>query len=145
MFKHFFPSVSRLSPLDKLVLDCVENRLDSRIVEIWNRQVSEINKVQRLPDGNEVDFYRIKKGRPVFDELLAFPNRKPELLVAVVTIELVGMGKLTAEVWCVNGFLFSIEYEGSVRYFEEAASMEGQPDFAVSCDLMANLAERGLS
>lgn len=131
---------SRLSELEKLVLGCVRERLPESIAILWDRQIAAINKVQRLPEGVEVDFYRMKGGRPSFDDELSFPNKKAELLVAKVRVELSGMARLTAKVWCVNGFLFSIEYGGSVSYFEEAASMDPKPAFQLSCDLATDLA-----
>jgi hypothetical protein len=131
---------SHLSELDGLVLGCVRERLDSSIAELWDRQVQAINKVQRLPEGVEVNFYRMKGGRPSFDETLSFPNKTTELLIAEVRAELPDMGELTAKVWCVKGFLFSIEYEGSVSYFEEAAGMDPAPTFNLSCELTADLA-----
>ena len=132
---------SRLSALEKMVLDCVKGHLDARIAKLWDGQVQAINKVQRLPEGVEVNFYRIANGRPSFDDELAFPNKMTELAVAKVRLELPNMqGKLTAKVWCVKGFVFSIEYDGSVNYFEEAAGMDPRPEFEVSCELTADLA-----
>lgn len=65
------------------------------------------------------------KGRPSFDQELAYPNKKTELLLANVQVELADVGKLNAKVWCVKGFVFSIEYDdGSVTYFEEVAGMD---------------------
>jgi uncharacterized membrane protein YphA (DoxX/SURF4 family) len=46
---------------------------------------------------------------------------------------------LTASVWCVKGFLFSIEYDGSVSYFEEAAGMDPEPEFIVESDVVTDL------
>ena len=135
-----FGAGARLSALEKMILDCVGNHLDARLRESWNRQIQAINKVQRLPEGIEVNFYRMNSGRPSFDEDLEFPNKTTELLVAKVQIELSGMGKLNAKVWCVKGFVFSIEYGGSVSYFEEAAGMEPQPEFRLTCELTADLA-----
>jgi hypothetical protein len=131
---------SRLSELEKLVLGCVRERLSEPIAGTWDKQVAAINKVQRLPEGVEVNFYRMKGGRPSFEEELSFPNKTEELLVAKVRVELPNMGKLSAKVWCVKGFLFSIEYEGSVSYFDEAAGMDPQPTFKLSCELTADLA-----
>jgi len=131
---------SRLSELEKLVLGCVREGLTEPIVTLWDKQVEAINKVQRLPDGVEVDFYRMKGSRPSFDEKLSFPNKTTELLIANVRLELANMGKLTAKVWCVRGFLFSIEYEGSVKYFDEAAGVDPKPAFKLSCELTAELA-----
>jgi hypothetical protein len=135
----FFGAGARLSALEKMILVCVENHLDAPLRELWNRQIQAINKIQRLPEGVEVNFYRMKCGRPSFDEDLAFPNKTTELLVAKVQVELSGMGKLDAKVWCVKGFVFSIEYSGSVSYFEEAAGMEPQPEFRLTCELTADL------
>ena len=135
-----FGADSRLSDLEKIVLDSVRNLLDGRILALWDSQINAINKVQRLPEGVEVNFYRINDGRPSFDDRLAFPNKVTELLLAKVTIKLTGLGRLTATVWCVKGFLFSIEYDGSVSYFEEAAGMRPRPPFDVTCELKGDLA-----
>ena len=69
------------------VLDCVRSCLTGRVAELWDAQIQAINKMQRSPAGDEVDFYRIRNGRPSFDEALAFPNQTPELLLAEVQIE----------------------------------------------------------
>jgi len=140
-FARLLGAGSRLSDIEKMVLDCVRDHLDARIAKLWDSQVQAINKVQRLPEGVEVNFYRMKSGRPSFDEELAFPNKTTELLVAKVRLELPNMqAKLTAKVWCVKGFVFSIEYDGSVSYFEEAAGMDPRPEFKLTCELTADLA-----
>lgn len=129
---------AHLSELEMLVLGCVRERLPNSVVELWDKQVQAINKVQRLPQGIEVDFYRMKGGRPSFDEALTFPNRTAELLVAKVRID-VDTGSLTAKVSCVKGFLFCIEYEGSASYFDEALGMDPRPAFNLRCELLADL------
>jgi hypothetical protein len=132
---------THLSELEKLVLGCVRERLAEPIATLWDKQVEAINKVQRLPEGVEVNFYRMRGGRPSFDEELSFPNKATELFIAKVRVELTDLGQLTAKVWCVKGFLFSIAYEGSsVSYFEEAAGMDARPAFRLSCELTADLA-----
>jgi hypothetical protein len=132
---------SQLSAVEKAVLDCVRGQLNAGMVNLWDGQVQAINKIQRLPEGVEVNFYRMKSGCPSFPEELSFPNKAKELLLAKVRIEVPSLqGKLNAKVWCVEGFLFSIEYAGSVSYFEEAAGMDPRPEFKVSCELTADLA-----
>jgi len=131
---------SRLSVMEKMVLDSVREHLKPQITELWVRQVLAIDKVQRIPEGVEVNFYRMEKGRPSFDQALAFPNKKTELLLANVQAELADVGKLNAKVWCVKGFVFSIEYDGSVSYFEEVANMDPRPEFKFTCELKADLA-----
>jgi hypothetical protein len=134
-----FGADRRLSALEKMILDYVKEHLDINLRELWDQQVGAINKVQRLPEGIEVNFYRMKNGHPSFDENLAFPNKAIELLIAVVEVELSDMGKLTAKIWCVKGFLFLIKYNGNVIYFEEAAGMDPQPEFWFTCRLTADL------
>ena len=51
-----FGAGSRLSDLEKLVLGCVRERLAEPVASLWDRQIEAINKVQRLPEGVEVDF-----------------------------------------------------------------------------------------
>lgn len=128
-----------LSELEKLVLNSVKSSLTSTIIPIWDQQVQTINKVQRLPESIEVNFYRMKNGKPQFDESLAFPNRTEELLIATVTVQSFDGKALTANVWSVNGFLFSIEYNTSSNYFEELLGMEPKPKVTFNCKLVAQL------
>jgi len=139
---HLFGTGSQLSEMEGLVLDNVKDHLNAGIGALWDEQVQAINKVQRLPEGVEVNFYRMKNGRPSFEEKLAFTNKTEELLVARVKIGLPNVReKLTADVWCVKGFLFSIEYNGGVNYFEEAAGMDPRPEFLITCELTADLSQ----
>lgn len=141
LLSSLFGASNRLSDLETRILDCVRARLDERIAVLWDKQVQAINKVQRLPDGVEVNFYRMKGGRPTFDADLAFPNNTEELQLAKAEIKLANASqKLVARVWCVNGFLFMIEYEGSVKYFEEAAGLDEQSQLNITCELIADLA-----
>lgn len=137
---HLFGAGSQLSEMEWLVLNSVKDRLDARIGALWDEQVRAINKVQRLPEGVEANFYRMRNGRPNFEEKLAFPNKTEELLIARVQIGLPNVPeRLTADVWCVKGFLFSLEYNGGVNYFEEAAGMDPRPEFLITCELTADL------
>jgi hypothetical protein len=141
-FAALFGSGSKLSDLEKIVLNCVRDHLDGETAARWDEQIKAINKIQRLPDGVEVNFYRMKKGHASFEGQLAFANKTEELLVAKVQIGLPNVTeRLRANVWCVKGFLFSIEYEGSVKYFEEAAAMDPVPKVHVSCELTADLGQ----
>lgn len=123
-----------------MILECVAAHLDAHLRAAWNRQIQAINKVQRLPEGVEANFYRIKNGRSDLDQDLAFANRTTELLVAKVQVEISNREKLQAKVWCVSGFVFSIEYGGNASYFAAAAGMYPQPEFTLTCELMADLA-----
>ena len=131
---------SHLSALEKRLLNAVRAQLAPGLTQTWDRQVQAITKVQRLPEGVEVNFYRMVKGRPTFDDDLAFANKAKELLLASVSVSWgKASSELVARVWCVKGFLFSIEYTGGVAYFEEAAGMDPPPDFSIACELKADL------
>lgn len=140
LFSVLFGGSARLSDLEGRILDCVRSHLDASLVARWEKQVESINKVQRLPEGVEVNFYRMKGGRPSFDPELAFPNKAKELQLATVEISLSNASQtLMARVWCVKGFLFSIEYEGSVSYFDEAAGLGEKAPLLFECELTADL------
>ncbi|MDP5190418.1 hypothetical protein [Rheinheimera baltica] len=128
-----------LSDLKKLVLNSIKNSLTSIVIPIWYQQVQTINKVQRLPRSIEVNFYRMKNGKPQFDESLAFPNKTEELHVATVTVQSFDGKTLIANVWSVKGFLFSIEYNTSSDYFDELLGMEPKPKVTFHCKLVAQL------
>lgn len=133
-------SAARLSGADRLVLDAVRSQLHGDTASLWDRQVAAINRIQHLPGNVESNFYRMKHGRPCFDEALAFPNRKDELRLAKVSLQVPGVGAtIKAEVWCIKGFLFSIEYSGDCDYFEEALGMVQSPQPIAECELLADL------
>lgn len=143
--KTFFSSVfgasKRLSDLEKLILDSVRSQLDAQTVQLWDKQIQALNKIQRLPEGSEVNFYRMKDGKPTFDPELSFMNKTVELQVAKLDIKLANVSqKLTAIVWSVNGFLFSIEYKGNLNLFEEAADEDTRGELKIDCDLKRDLA-----
>lgn len=140
LLRAFFGGSARLSDLERRILACVRARLDAPLIALWDKQVETINKIQRLPEGVEVNFYRIKGGRPTFDPEVAFPNKAEELQLAKLEVRLTNAPqKLVARVWCVKGFLFSIEYDGSASYFDEAAGLDDQAQLQVDCELTADL------
>jgi len=138
----FFGTSSRLSDLERRILNCVRSCFDEQLTVLWDKQVGSINKIQRLPNGIEVDFYRMKNGRPSFDPEIAFPNRTKEILLAKVEICILNAPqKLNAWISCVRGFLFSIQYDGDASYFEEAAGLEDKTILNTNCELIANIGQ----
>lgn len=142
LFEKLFRGSSNLSELEKLILHCVRGNIDDSIVELWDRQVQAINKVQRLPGGVEVDFYRMKRGRPIFDATLAFPNRTTELVFAKARVDFSPIGSLVSKLSCVKGFLFCIEYEGNSNYFEENIFLDPTLSYSLSCEMLADLSKK---
>ena len=142
LIKKIFKS-NNLSKFEKRILDCVrKNIIDQYIIKLWDRQVESINKIQRLPGNIEINFYRIKNRRPRFDKALAFPNKTIELLLAEIQISCGETEDLVAKVWCVKGFLFSIEYSANVPiYFEEADEESPSLSLIMNCVIKADLAK----
>ncbi|UZB08260.1 hypothetical protein [Xanthomonas citri] len=132
---------TNISRIDRLVLDSIGGELPIPERELWNLQISKINKVQRLPHGVEVNFYRISKGKPTFDAAIAFKNRTEELMVASLVIKSCNQ-ELTAKVWCVRGFIFSIEYEAAPAFLDEILGCgQGVDDVRITlhADLSASI------
>ncbi len=134
-----FGSGVELSELERVILDAVRRCLDPEMAAIWDKQLQAVNKIQRLPDGVEVNFYRMQKGKASFDPAIAFPNKKEELLLAKVTLNVEGADqRLEADVWTVRGFMFSIEYGSGSKYFEEILGAEPRPKVDVACQLQSD-------
>ncbi|WP_312316901.1 hypothetical protein [Stenotrophomonas sp.] len=131
----------RLSRLELLILDAVRARLGPKMQPLWDKQVASINRVERLPEGVEVDFFRIRGGEAYLDSEIAFPNRTEELHLAAVAVSTMG-NILKVDVWVIGGYLFCIEYSGGAGYFEEALGMNPLPDFDVQCALLADISSR---
>jgi hypothetical protein len=139
-FSAIFGASKRLSNIEREILNSVRSGLPVAAHELWDKQVQSINKVQRLPDGVEVNFYRMKSGRPTAPAEIAFANKTEELHLATVTIKLANTEEiLKAKVWCVKGILFMIAYQGSINYFEEAAGVEEEQALQLECKLLADV------
>ena len=135
-----FGSGAELSELERVILDAVRGGLNPDMVVIWDKQVQAINKIQRLPDGVEVNFYRMQKGKASFDAVIVFPNQTEELLLAKVILKVQGADQqLEASVWAIRGFMFSIEYSSGSKYFEELLGSDPKPKLDVACQLHGDL------
>lgn len=141
-FKKVWYGLGGLNDLEWLILNAVREKLAPEAVILWDSQIADINKVQRLPDGVESDFYFIdlKTGKPFLNVERAFSNQKKELLLAKVQLKH-SESKIDIEVWVVRGFLFSLEFKGSANYWLEYLGSEGDDDFKldVECEILADL------
>jgi hypothetical protein len=134
---------NKLSNLELLILCSVREKLQADLQYKWDEQIKAINKIQRLPKGVEVDFYRLKNGRPSFDENLTFENKQEELKLASVKIEFPDKTcGLCASVWCVSGFLFSIEYEGNTKRLEKELNRDPAIKLMIETQLLTDLSTK---
>jgi hypothetical protein len=61
-FAAVFSHGARLTHTERRIIDVVGSHLASSALTIWEQQVQAIYKIQRLPDGAEVDFYMREGG-----------------------------------------------------------------------------------
>lgn len=81
---------------------------------LLNKQVDQINLVQRHDGDKEVNFYSMKGGKPAFDETSRFPTRQ-EVKFASVKFKADETKLYCATFWLVHGHLFSIEFDQSPK------------------------------
>ncbi len=118
-FYHLFGSCVQLLPFEQVTLDAVQERLSSESAAILKAQRAHINKVQRHSGGKEVNLYHMSWGRACFKSSLKFRNYADELLIGKVVLVRTDASTraLTAEVWLVNGRLFSITFNHLPQIF----------------------------
>ena len=100
----------RLYPFEVAVIEKVVACLGGDAGFKLQRQVEEINKIQRLSEGKEVNLYKMSGGRPSFDDGLSFGGIDDEALLATVSLtgSATKKGLLKIELWLVYGRLFSL-------------------------------------
>lgn len=129
--RRLFKFQAELTILERTILNAVQKKLRPQDAELWGKQVAAINKIYRSPDGKEMAMYVISRGRSEFPKVLCFSNLS-EFKIAVVDLASKdGGAKLRGRVWCVNGHVFSIEYNKSCKDFERNAFSE----WCISCHI----------
>jgi hypothetical protein len=108
-----------LRPLERELIVAVAAQLNAGARELLNKQVEQINLVQRHDADKEVNFYSMKGGKPAFDEISRFPT-KQEVKLATVKFK-AGENKVCATFWLVHGHLFSIEFDKSPKKLRDDA------------------------
>ena len=116
MLSWIFQNRSKLNPIETRVVEVIAAALPEDSAALLRSQVSLINKVQRIDQDREVDFYHMEKGRPAFPDTLLFPNRADEFQLARVHLTDVATGHQSkAIVSLVKGRLFCIEFSHTPR------------------------------
>ncbi|MCW8167114.1 hypothetical protein D8B22_19935 [Verminephrobacter aporrectodeae subsp. tuberculatae] len=120
IFRQIIFSV-HLSMLEKTIFDAVREKLQPREAELWDKQVAAINKIAIDPGESEVNFFVMRDGKPDFPSELCFKKRR-KIKIANFDIDAdTGAAKLRGCVWCMKGYVFSIEYRSKISEFERAA------------------------
>lgn len=120
MLSSLFSRLTPLSDLERLILEEAKACLSPETAVLWQRQVDEINDVQRAVGGGGMALRRTLRGKLVFNESIAFPNKAAALHVATVVLQVDGgFAPVNAFVSSSEGFLSSIVYEGNAAYLEQ--------------------------
>lgn len=113
---------NQLYPFERAILAELGAALPPGVKESYSAQLRCINKVQRLLDWNEIEFYCMRFFRVRWPEQYLFLN-KDEFILGTGEI---GGDSLTADiaVWAVGGHVFSIESESPLKRFRSLSSVE---------------------
>jgi len=129
--KGLFTPSAELSRIERAIFDAVREKLEPREAELWDKQLSAINKIHRSPDGREMNLYVMRNGTSDFPAELCFAKGGEFKIAVVDIVEKTGAAKLRGRVWCVKGHVFSIEYKTSFKEFESMA----QGEWKVHCHI----------
>lgn len=113
----FFFKNSNFLKVENIVIDEIRKKLKSENIRIYNDQLNEVNHIERVV-GRESDFFKIKCGK-VEKVNSVFLNKSGEILIARVFMQSKKNQNIKCEVWMVDGFIFSIEYDKNVYDFEK--------------------------
>ncbi|HWQ91721.1 MAG TPA: hypothetical protein VN673_08620 [Clostridia bacterium] len=109
LFSAFFGR-PRLTAVESRVISAVSGKLPPAAKQLFDAQMDRVNRIQRFSSGKEANFYTLKRGKPSLEERFLFPLRT-ETLLATVHLNLDQDKKpLRADVWLVNGHVFSVDF-----------------------------------
>lgn len=98
----------RLTPLESRVISAVSGKLPPAARQLFDAQMDQVNRIQRHSSGKEVNFYPMRRGKPVYEDRFLFPLRSETLLATVHLNTSGGKNSLRAEVGLVEGWAFSL-------------------------------------
>lgn len=111
-------------PLERAVIEAWIGRLDESTRLAVMRQLKRVNYVQRHDGGREVCMYSIKYGFFRVDPPNPFPASPRELKLAVTRFKAGDGAAVTAELWAVDGHLFSLDFDRSPRKIADQTTIE---------------------
>jgi hypothetical protein len=118
------PMVKRL-PFEQAVLGGIGSMLQGSQRDQFAAQVSHINKVQRLLNWREIEFYCMRWLKVRWPSAIRFQRREEFELGCGVLLAHGATAHL--KVWAAGGHVFSIESESSLKPFPTAADVSFSP------------------
>jgi hypothetical protein len=98
---------SKLLPFEVAILQAVARTLPERLSELLSQQLAVVNKVQRLLEWNEIEFYCMRWFKVRWPDHVLFPRRDEHSLAEVQCA--FGGTEVPVTVWAVHGHVFSLE------------------------------------
>jgi hypothetical protein len=106
---------AKLHPFETRILDTVGAALGGELKGLYSSQLTCINKVQRLLNWNEIEFYCMHFFKVRWPEPVLFPNRG-EFVLGTGVLE-ADACKAAISVCAVAGRVFSIESRSALKEF----------------------------
>jgi hypothetical protein len=128
--RRVFSGSTGLYKYEHNIIGEVQSRLGLDAGDRLQKQVEKINKIQRLVERKEVNFYQMCHGRPAFDDSLRFPDQSDEAILAGMSlVHPEKRTKLKVEVRLAKGRLFSFLFNKSpARFFAGLDLKNLQPE-----------------
>jgi hypothetical protein len=113
--------MTKLLPFEHVILSTVGSSLLPEQRGQFGQQIAHINKVQRLLEWNEIEFYSMRWFKVRWPPAVLFQNHG-EFELGSGTLQAQGL-VARVKVWAVGGHVFSIESEVSLKPFRSAAHL----------------------
>jgi tryptophanase len=101
--------------LELKILRAVEVQLPPPQAERLQRRIQQVNLVQRLDGGREVNSYQMRGGHPAFDESTRLTDSTGEHAFAKFAFKSSRGEQFSGQMWLVNGFFFSLEFDNATE------------------------------
>ncbi|MDR2152653.1 MAG: SMI1/KNR4 family protein [Helicobacteraceae bacterium] len=111
IIKNIFGHKSHFYPYETELLNKVKSLLNKEAQNLFQRQIDMVNKVQRLSNNKEVNLYRMRFGKPTFDDSIRFPNLIKEAILAKACFIGESGKAVKIKIWLVQGYIFSLTFD----------------------------------
>lgn len=117
---------SEFQPLELSILTAVKTQLDSRLASKLERRLEQVNLIQRLDGGREVNTYYRRRGDVVLDPETALTSCSGEGKLAEFRFRSRDGIPFSGSVWMIDGVFFSIEFDNPTEHVlkEEPGSLQ---------------------
>jgi hypothetical protein len=112
----FLPDRTRPNEFEKAVLEKIAAEVPAQIRAKLDSQIREINRVQRLDGGREIDFYRIEHGRVVSNTSSRLYDYEGERILANIEVFGNEESSNSGSALVVDGYFFSLNFKNPTEH-----------------------------